>query len=325
MNENIEHIEDLIGKFIVGEASEAEIRELKEWCALSAENLKYLDDAKLIYEKAQLPGKEEFDEDAAWEKVQNQIYGKDKKPWFIFPTWGIAAGLILIFALTFIFYSIRQSYQTQEFQFTADLTVVSQKMPDLTEISLNKNSDVRVDYNERKKTGTIHLSGEALINIPDSKKVNWTVQAGELHIDDIGTVFHVKAFPDSAIVEVTVQEGMVLFYKDDVEGISLSAGEKGIYDKNLNTFSKLEADPNVAAFVTKSFDFQEEELGQVLASLSQVYGRKIVMEGDISGCRLTVNFENEDLNTILEIIGETLGLKVIDEGSQIKISGDGCF
>ncbi|WP_113922591.1 FecR family protein [Cognataquiflexum aquatile] len=325
MNENIEHIEDLIGKIIVGEASEAEIRELGEWCALSAENQKYLDDAKLIYEKAQLPGKEEFDADAAWEKVQNQIHGKDKKPWFIFPTWGIAAGLILIFALTFIFYSIRQSSQTQEFQFTADLTVVSQKMPDLTEISLNKNSDVRVDYNERKKTGTIHLSGEALINIPDSKKVNWTVQAGELHIDDIGTVFHVKAFPDSAIVEVTVQEGMVRFYKDDVEGITLSAGEKGIYDKDLNTFAKLEADPNVAAFVTKSFDFQEEELGQVLASLSQVYGRKIVMDGDISGCRLTVNFENEDLNTILEIIGETLGLKVIDEGSQIKISGDGCF
>jgi ferric-dicitrate binding protein FerR (iron transport regulator) len=198
-------------------------------------------------------------------------------------------------------------------------------MPDLTEISLNKNSDVRVDYNERKKTGTIHLSGEALINIPDSKKVNWTVQAGELHIDDIGTVFHVKAFPDSAIVEVTVQEGLVRFYKDDVEGITLSAGEKGIYDKDLNTFAKLEADPNVAAFVTKSFVFQEEELAQVLASLSQVYGRKIVMEGDISGCRLTVNFENEDLNTILEIIGETLGLEVIDEGSQIKISGDGCY
>ncbi|MCL6261460.1 FecR family protein [Aquiflexum sp. TKW24L] len=325
MNENMEHIEDLIGKFIVGEASETEIRELGEWCALSAKNQKYLDDAKLIYEKAQLPGKEGFDADAAWEKVQNQIHGKDKKPWFIFPTWGIAAGLILIFALTFIFYSIRQSAQTQEFQFTADLTVVTQKMPDLTEISLNKNSDVRVDYNERKKTGTIHLTGEALISIPDSKKVNWTVQTGELQIEDIGTVFHVKAFPDSALVEVTVQEGMVRFYKDDMDGIMLSAGEKGTYDKNLNTFSKLEADRNVAAFVTRSFTFQEEELGKVLHSLSEVYGKNIVMEGDISGCRLTVAFENEDLNTILEIIAETLGLEVIDEGSQIKISGDGCF
>ncbi|MCR9017000.1 FecR family protein [Aquiflexum gelatinilyticum] len=325
MNENIEHIEDLIGKFIVDEASEAEIRELREWSAHSAENQKYLDDAKLIYEKAQLPGKEQFDADAAWEKVENQIKGKERKFKIMLPIWGIAAGLILIFALSFIFYSIRQSSQTQEFDFTADLTVVTEKMPDLTEISLNKNSEVEVDYNEREKTGTIHLSGEALINIPDSKKVNWTVQAGELHIDDIGTVFHVKAFPDSAIVEVTVQEGMVRFYKDDVEGITLSAGEKGIYDKDLNTFSKLEADPNVAAFVTRSFDFQEEELSQILISLSQVYGRKIVMEGDISGCRLTVNFENEDLNTILEIIAETLSLEVKDEGSQIKISGDGCF
>jgi transmembrane sensor len=325
MNEDMEHIEDLIGKFIVGEASEPEIQELKEWSALSLENQKYLDDAKLIYEKAQLPGKEQFDADAAWEKVQNQIHGKDKKPWFIFPIWGIAASLVLIFSLTFIFYSIFQSSQTQEFKFTADLEVVTQKMPDLTEISLNKNSDVKVDYNEKKKTGTIHLSGEALINIPDSKKVKWTVQAGELQIEDIGTVFHVKAFPDSSIVEVTVQEGMVRFYREDLEGITLSAGEKGTFDKNLNTFSKMEADPNVAAFATRAFIFQEEELGQILLSLSQVYGKKFLMEGDISRCRLTVAFENENLDIILEIIAETLGLEVKDEGSQIKISGDGCF
>jgi ferric-dicitrate binding protein FerR (iron transport regulator) len=323
MNEEMEHIEDLIGKFIVGEASEAEIRELGEWRALSAENQKYLDDAKLIYEKAQLPGKQDFDAEVAWTKVKSMITKKETKTRFMLTTWGIAAGLILIFALTFIFYSIRQS--TQEFQFVADNTVVTQQMPDLTEISLNQHSQVKVEYNERKNKGTIVLAGEALISIPNSKKVNWTVQAGELQIEDIGTVFHVKAFPDSALVEVTVQEGLVRFFKEDMEGITLKAGEKGTYDKNLNVFSKLEADPNVSAFVTRSFTFQEEELGEVLDKLSQIYGKKIVMEGNISGCKLTVAFENEDLETILEIISETLSLEVIEEADQIKLSGDGCF
>jgi len=325
MNENIEHIEDLIGKFIVGEASEAEIRELGEWCALSAENQKYLDDAKLIYEKSQLPSKPNFDAEVAWTKVKSKITKKETKTRFMLPTWGIAAGLILIFALTFIFYSIRQSTQTQEFQFVADNKVVTQQMPDLTEISLNQHSQVKVEYNERKNKGTIVLAGEALISIPDSKKVNWTVQAGELQIEDIGTVFHVIAFPDSAMVEVTVQEGLVRFYKEDMEGITLKAGEKGTYDKNLNVFSKLVADPNVSAFVTRLFIFQEEELGEVLDKLSQIYGKKILMEGNISGCKLTVAFENEDLETILEIISETLSLEVIEEGDLIKLSGDGCF
>jgi hypothetical protein len=49
------------------------------------------------------------------------------------------------------------------------------------------------------------------------------------------------------------------------------------------------------------------------------------MEGNISGCKLTVAFENEDLETILEIISETLSLEVIEEADQIKLSGDGCF
>jgi hypothetical protein len=75
MNENIEHIEDLIGKFIVGEASEAEIRELGEWCALSAENQKYLDDAKLIYEKSQLPSKPNFDAEVAWRRARANTLG----------------------------------------------------------------------------------------------------------------------------------------------------------------------------------------------------------------------------------------------------------
>lgn len=323
MNEDMGHIEDLIGKFIVGEASETEILELREWCAQSLENQKYLDDAKLIYEKAQLPGKQDFDAEVAWTKVKSKIAKKETKTRFMRPTWGIAAGLILIFAFTFVFYFIRQS--TQEFQFVADNKVVTQQMPDLTEISLNQHSQVKVEYNERKNKGTIVLAGEALISIPDSKKVNWTVQAGELQIEDIGTVFHVKAFPDSAMVEVTVQEGLVRFFKEDMEGITLKAGEKGTYDKNLNVFSKLEADPNVSAFVTRSFTFQEEELGEVLDKLSQIYGKKIVMEGNISGCKLTVAFENEDLETILEIISETLSLEVIEEGDLIKLSGDGCF
>jgi ferric-dicitrate binding protein FerR (iron transport regulator) len=325
MNEEMEHIEDLIGKFIVGEASETEIRELREWCAISPENQKYLDDTSLIYEKSQLPSKPEFDSEAAWAKVKGKISKKATKTRFMLPTWGIAAGLGLLFALSFVFYFYRQSTQTQEFQFVADNIVVTQQMPDLTEISLNQHSQVKVEYNERKNRGTIILEGEALISIPDSKKVNWMVQAGELQIEDIGTVFHVKAFPDSALVEVTVQEGLVRFFKEDMEGITLKAGEKGTYDKNLNVFSKLEADPNVSAFVTRAFTFQEEELGQVLEKLSQVYGKKIVMEGDISGCKLTVAFENEDLETILAIIAETLGLEVIEEADQIKLSGNGCF
>ena len=323
MNEDLEHIENLIGKFIVGEASETEILELKEWCALSPENQKYLDDAVLIYEKSQIPSHPRFDSDAAWQKVKNKIENKGGKTnWFI-PIWGIAAGLTLIFALSFLFY--RQWTSPQEFQFMADESSISQTMPDSTEISLNRNSEVKIAYNEKRNTGRIELEGEALISIPENKKVKWTVETAGLQIEDIGTVFHVSSFADSAFVEVTVQEGIVRFFKAGEEGITINPGQKGIYEKNTGIFSFSASDPNVASFKTRSFVFQEETLSEVLEKLSLVYDRIIVMQGNISDCKLTVGFENEDLETILSVIAETLSLEVTDEGTQIKISGDGCF
>ena len=323
MKDNTEHIEDLIGKLIVGEASDSEIRELREWRALSSENQKYLDDALLIYEKSQLPESPDFDIESAWIRVKSQIGKKKGQSRFLLPSWGIAAGLTLLFAVSFLFY--RQWSKPQEFQFMADQTMVTEQMPDLTEISLNQNSDVKVSYNERKKTGRIQLNGEALISIPETKKVNWIVEAGELQIEDIGTVFHVKAFADSVLVEVTVQEGIVRFFKDGNDGLTLYAGEKGTYDKASGTFYKTEADPNVAAFKTRAFVFQEEPLGRVLERLSSVYDRRFVMEGDISNCKLTVAFENEELETILSVIAETLGLEVKYENNLVRISGDGCY
>lgn len=323
MNEEMEHIENLIGKYIVGEASENEIRELREWCALSLKNQKYLDDAILIYEKSLITSHSRFDSEAAWLKVKNKIENKGGKTnWFI-PIWGIAAGLALIFALSFLFY--KQWTSPQEFRFMADESSVSQTMPDSSEISLNRNSKVKIAYNEKRNTGRIELEGEALISIPESKKVKWTVETAGLQIEDIGTVFHVSSFADSAFVEVTVQEGIVRFFKTGEDGITINAGQKGIYEKNKGIFSFSVPDPNVATFKTGSFVFQEEPLGQVLEKLSLVFYRNIVMEGDISNCMLTVAFENEDLETILSIIAETLSLEVTDEGSQIKISGDGCF
>ncbi|WP_194777679.1 FecR family protein [Pararhodonellum marinum] len=323
MKENSEHIEDLISKFLVGEASEKESRTLREWCARSPENQKYLDDARWIFDRAQLPDQPDFDTDIAWAKVKSKIKPEKDNTRTLMPLWKVAAGLALLMGLSYLFYILLTPIQ--EFQFTSGNQVLTEWMPDRTEIALNQDSEIRVEYHERKNSGTIHLNGEALISIPEDKKVNWTVKAGELLIEDIGTVFHVKAIPNNPVVEVNVQEGMVRFYTLDQAGITLQAGERGTYDRDLAAFSKAALDPNVVSFKTRVFTFQEEELDQVVARLEEVYGRTIVLEGPIASCRLSVVFEDEDLSTILSILSETLNLQVLDEGQLIRLKGDGCY
>lgn len=318
-----EYIEDLIGKFVVGEASREEILELEEWSALSPENQKYLDDSVLIFEKAQLSDQPDFDTEKAWANVKSRISENERNSNSFLPIWGIAASIAVIFGLSFFFYS--QFFKPEEFQFVSQNEVVTQALPDQTEISLNLNSQVEVVYNERKKTGRIQLTGEALVSIPNTKKVDWIVQTGNLLIEDIGTVFHVKAYPESETVEVTVQEGMVRFFTETQLGITLHPGEKGTYDKAKDEFFKAEAEPNVTAFKTRNFSFFEQELSAVVADLMAVYGKEIILDGNIASCKITVDFANEDLETILSIIAETMSLEITTEGDQIRISGDGCF
>ncbi|WP_026969508.1 FecR family protein [Algoriphagus terrigena] len=318
-----EYIEDLVGKFIVGEASESEVRDLREWCALSPENQKYLDDSLLIFERAQLPDDRNFDTDAAWDKVKGQITAKKTVRRTLIPLWKVAAGLILVAAVSYLFYW--NLAPGDEFVYLSENEVMTQTLPDQTEISMNKASEVKVDYNARKKTGTIQLKGEATISIGKEKDIQWTVEAENLLIRDIGTVFHVKAYPDGQQIEVSVLEGAVQFYSATHEGIMLQAGEKGIYDKASGSYNKTVADTNVVAFKTRSFQFTEESLQSVVDRISEVYDRKITLLGGIGTCKITVEFEEEELDTILGILSETMGLEVSENGDEIILSGEGCY
>jgi transmembrane sensor len=318
-----EYIEDLIGKFIVGEASEEETRELMDWCALSPENQKYLDDSQYIFEKAQLPDDYTFDTDAAWEKVKSQVTTKKTVQRTLIPVWKVAAALVLLAVASYVLYW--NLTPGEEFVYVSENKVLTQTLPDQTEISMNRESEVTVDYNARKKTGKIQLKGEATISIGKEKEVQWTVEAENMLIRDIGTVFHVKAYPNGQQVEVSVLEGAVQFYSATQEGIILYAGEKGIYDKASGSYNKTMADTNVVAFKTRSFQFTEEDLQSVVDRISDVYNRKIKLVGGIGSCRITVEFEEEEFDTIIGILSETMGLEVSEDGDEIILTGEGCF
>ncbi len=316
-------IETLIAKFITDECSPAEIQELENWRAQSEENEKYVADALLIYQRAELAVDQKFDSQQAWKNVSARIESEPEGRSAFIGLWKFAAGLILIAALSYLFF--QQLDTSEEFNFSSKTEVQIQTLPDQTTLALNRESESKVTYDERKNIGIIELSGEALVSIPDEKKVNWQVQVEELIIEDIGTEFNVKAYPDCDQVEVSVLSGEVRIYKADEDGISIAAGEKGIYNKTTGEFQMDVADQNVGAYQSKIFTYQNQSLETIAAQLSEVYQIPIILEGDIAGCALTVNFEDEELDDIISIISETLGLEVSETEESITLSGEGCF
>lgn len=322
MNGNGTHdIEDLIGKYLSGEASFDEQQSVEYWRNQSAVNQKYFEHLKLIYENSKLTDYS-YDVDAAWQKVYKNINrGKTRQ---LLPTviWLIAASVLLISVISYLVYWQFLSFDRESF--TSETVVSTHKLPDNTEVILNRNSTAEVIYHERKKSGIIKLKGEATIKINHEENKKWLVMVDDLLIRDIGTTFNVKAYPDQNLVEVSVTEGEVQFYSKEDKGLILQAGESGIYDKTTRTFSRSTASPNVQSYHTLVFTFDDVDLKTIIDQLSLVYNRKITLTENLYPCRLTVEFNQENLETILAIIAETLNLTVNDTGNEIIISGEGC-
>jgi len=203
---------------------------------------------------------------------------------------------------------------------------INQKLPDNTQVYLNKKSKLTYNPDYGKKSREVTLVGEAYFNATHSTDKPLTVKAENTFIKDIGTAFNIKAYPDEDIIEVYVESGKVIFYSPADSGLTLVKGDVGVYNKKSNSFSKKRiVDANILSYKTKSFTFINAKLSDVIRQLNSVYAPQISLKNkELGNCTITVTFENENIDTIVSIITETLNLKSTKTNSGFTIDGEEC-
>jgi ferric-dicitrate binding protein FerR (iron transport regulator) len=211
-------------------------------------------------------------------------------------------------------------------QIAAETETLDQPLPDGSVAFINKNSTLSYVYSPLKKQRKVKLTGEAFFDIKHEEEQPFIIETDDVFIEDIGTTFNVKAYPDSITVEVFVETGEVAFYTNDNPGIRLTEGQTGIYNRATKTFAKfLESDTNKLAYKTGIFTFHDTDLEAVIVSLNKVYDKKLSLKNDaLKTCRLNVSFRNESIEDIVEILAETLGLTITNTENEIILDGKGC-
>ncbi len=329
MEPTINDIDELLGKYLSGETSAAEEARVQKWISESESNKKYFDQLKVIFERAasvkQMP---EFDTDIAWSSLKQKLNKRETKVFSINRRsnsvyWKVAASILLILAFGYFTYKILEP-ATTSVQFQAKKNVETDTLPDGSEVSLNKQTQLVYTFDKKEKKHRVKLKGEAFFKIQHQEEKDFVVDVEGILIKDIGTSFNVKAYPESNSIEVDVQQGEVRFYTESVVGIVLHAGEKGIYDKTTKTFSTDRIEPNVTAYKTKYFVFSNTELGSVVDELNSIYDKQIFISDKLRHCRLTVTFNNETIEEIANVISETLALTLTQSGDQLLLEGSGC-
>jgi transmembrane sensor len=322
-------IDNLIGKYLAGEATAAERAFVEGWRAGDPANEKYFNDLKEIFRRVgTINDVQQFDADLAWQKMHERLTGGKTVQMTpgrsLFPYLRVAAAVLLLAVASFVIYRYLQAPAYESVEIASTGTTKSDTLPDGTNVFLNKSSQIAYEYNPKQKQHTVKLKGEAYFEMRHAEEKNFIVSADDVFIRDIGTVFNVKAYPDSAFVEVVVDEGEVSLFTNQNDGIRVKANEKGRYDKRSKTFTLLKPAVNETAYKTRIFAFTDSELSEIVSSLNDVYDKKIEINDSIAACRVSVNFHNDDINEIAEIIAETLGLRITQTGSVIRLEGPGC-
>ena len=331
MQYNTNDIDELIGKYLAGEASPEENAFIESWQLQNDANRKYIDQFRTIFVKASsIKEWQEFDTDAAWSKLRSKLHKPNEAREIPLHTpqrflyLRIAASILVILGIGFFVYRGISPTQTKPIQVVAEKQTKGDTLPDGSGVFLNKQTNLTYSYDKKKKSHVVKLKGEAYFNINHQDDKKFLVDAEGVFIRDIGTSFNVTAYPESNTVEVVVEEGEVLFFTDDNAGIQLKAGGKGVYDKNTKTFSIEQPENNVLSYKTKFFSFSNADLVSVVDALNNVYDTKIRINKNLESCHLTVSFNNEDIHEIAQVIAETLNLSVKETGKEIVLEGQGC-
>lgn len=242
------------------------------------------------------------------------------------------AAILLLPILAFSIYFAINQFNTEPtyFHTSAERGQKSQlSLPDGTKVWLNSDSEIIYSSNFGKKIRHVAVTGEAYFEVASNKKIPFVVEAGEAHIQVLGTSFNIKAYPDEEEIATTLVEGKVELTiqpeKMNVRSrtIEMRPGESLVYDKIKNQLHYYNFDTDeVLAWTDNQLIFRDDNFQNLVRKIERWYDVVIIYDEKIlDNRRLTVElYQGELLFRLLDIIELALDVKCESENDKIYIT-----
>lgn len=326
MSNRFYHIaDDLLVKYLLGEANPGERVQVEEWLAESEANRAYYAQLQQVWETSKaLAFTREVDEEAAWQRFRTRIHntgnGKgDHKPVRFMGWWRIAALFVVVIGIAFFAYTwLTAEAPVQQLSLQTMDQPILDTLPDGSVVMLNKHSVLNYPSRFKGNTRSITLKGEAFFEVTPSKEQPFVVQVNEVTIKVVGTSFNVRS--EGGETEVIVETGVVQVTRGG-KTVELRPREKVTVQPNDTALVKeTETEALYNYYRTREFVCDNTPLWKLVEVLNEAYDARIVI--DRPGLRnlpLTTTFNDESLDHILEVIAITFQITVTREGDTIRL------
>jgi len=315
-------IEELIQRYLSGNADNAEVAGLERWVQADLHNrAQFIASRKAWIAGGLTDSNSRIDVDAAWKQLAQRTAQAGSARSVRMHTrklWRMAAAvLFLVVAGTVLFMQLRPD----DNQYFASHTPKEVLLSDGSNITLNQNSALTWEADKDGRRA-VTLKGDAYFDVARDATKPFVITTDGIEIEVLGTSFYVDARTEQPTLDVTVGNGRVAVRHDGAEVI-LNANEKAVFNKNTRALDKEQnTDPNFNSVKTKTLRFQNSTLDEVINTLNRQYHVNILGEPTaLRTCELTATFEDKSLEAILQIIASTLNIEIIHQKQGILLRG----
>jgi len=232
-----------------------------------------------------------------------------------------AAVLLVLTTVSYIYFpsekSVKLAYTTS---YGETKTVL---LPDSTEVMLNANSRVVWDDNwQQQHKRYVTMEGEAFFKVKNLNGMRFVVEAGDVHVNVIGTEFNVSN--RRGVTNVFLESGKVDLEMEDpaIKTLSMQPGNAVMYQKEgagliFEGSTTLEAN---ASWVNGMLQFENETLEEVLEKLEELYGKKFEVENkELLTRRMDISLPYGNWELISNAIGLVMNVELIQNENEILI------
>jgi transmembrane sensor len=330
----------LLSKQMAGEAGKSELLQLKEFMDNNPEWKKLYQDLNYKTEAQSTEDMIKAEQAFALHSVKMQLIedqvfaaeGYDED--MIIPFWkrnlkllaGIAAAIlivsttaVLLFAPTTIYFTALNKIETQK----GSKTHVT--LPDGTQVWVN--ADSKLSYNFKGKLREVWLTGEAFFDVKHNEQHSFIIHTDKITIEDLGTAFNVKSYPEDAYIETSLIRGKIQINFNDRpnETVILHPNEKLTVRKDQSSLDQNIIEPNPSkikvdnlaqlndqhltvetAWVSNKMAFTNSPLADIAELMKRRFDIQVEFKNaEVMEYRYTGIFEDEDLKEILNIIKQS--------------------
>lgn len=312
--------DDLLVKFLLGEAGDTEQQEVEHWIKASREHAAYFHHFSLIWEQSKkLASESKISEDRAWERFQQRVQQRaarqhTRRVSLFNNSWARAASILLLVAAGWLGYR-NVWLPSQLLVLSSADTAMTETLPDGSVVTLNKHSRLTCPKRFAGGNRDVKLEGEAFFDITPDKQHPFIIAADGVSVKVVGTSFNVKTnkertevIVETGIVEVSKKKSMVRVKPN--EKVTVLRSSAPVKEKNEDAFYNY--------YRTNEFNCVNTPLWRLADVLGEAFNVRIQFaKPEIKDLKLTTTFHNEPLDNIITVICETFDLTAERNGKDI--------